>query len=91
MTYLKRCSDYLIANREAVRWEVIGPEVKGHNIRENAHHGLITEWIDAADVKMAKKTRSNCIPPTTRGTHGRDQLQVRKGDFWGVLKVIPTT
>ncbi len=53
MTYLKCCSDYLIANREAVRWEVIGPEVKGHNIRENAHHGLITEWIDAADVKMA--------------------------------------
>lgn len=85
MVYLQGSRNYSVAYGEALMWEAIVTEVKVNHIREYSCHGLITECIDATNVKVAQETRGHCIPPTTRGTHSRNQLQINQSDFGGVF------
>lgn len=70
MTHLQSGCHYLIANRKIFRWEFIVFEVEGHHIGENVHHGVITEGINANNVKVPQEARRHSIPPTTRWAHG---------------------
>ena len=88
-TYLQRGGHYLVADGEVLRGEVVVLQVEGDHVGEDAHHGVVAEGVDAADVEVAQEAGRHGVPPAPGGPHGRDDLQVHQRDGGGVLQVVP--
>lgn len=71
------------------RWEFIVFEIESHHAGEDANHGVVTEGINAKNVEVPQEAGCHSIPPTTRGAHSWDELDVDKSDPGGILQVIP--
>ena len=88
-TYLQRGGHYLVADGEVLRGEVVVLQVEGDHVGEDAHHCVVAEGVDAADVEVAQEAGCDCVPPPAGRPHGRDDLQVHQRDLGGVLQVVP--
>lgn len=89
VTYFHCCGHNLISNIEIFIWEFIVFQVKWNYAGENSNHGVITESINAEDVKVSQETGRDRIPSSTREAHSCDELEVNEVDCGGVDEVIP--
>lgn len=80
-THLHCCGHYFVSNGEKLRRELVDFEIESHYAGENANHGVITEGINAKNIKVPQEAGCHRIPPTTRWAHSCEELDVDEGDL----------
>ena len=88
-TYLQCGGHYLVSDGQVLGAEVVVLQVEGDHVGEDAHHGIVAEGVDTADVEVAQEAGRHRVPPAPGRPHGRDDLQVHQRDLGGVLQVVP--
>lgn len=64
-------------------------EVECHDGTKYPRHRLVIELVDGDDIEVSQEARGDGVPPTTRGAHGSQDLDINQREFAGILLVIP--